>query len=41
VVPLDDESLNDGCTCYEQLRLSSGWIKLGLLCFSAEYSWSF
>ena len=28
-VPLDDVSLNDGCTYYEQLHVAAGWIKLG------------
>jgi len=31
VVLLDDVSLNDGCTYYEQLRVPIGWIKLGAL----------
>ena len=29
-VLLDDISLNDGCTYYEQLHVTAGWIKLGL-----------
>jgi len=29
-VLLDDMALNDGCTYYEQLRVATGWIKLGL-----------
>jgi len=32
-VLLDDASVSDGCTHYEQLHVAAvGWIKLGLLC---------
>ena len=31
VVLLDNVSVNDGCTYYEQLHVATGWIKLGLL----------
>jgi len=31
VVLLDDVSMNDGCSYYEQMHVTAGWIKLGLL----------
>jgi len=37
-VLLDDVSVNDGCTYYEQLLVATGWVKLGRSCCSVKHS---
>jgi len=34
-VLLDDVSVNDGCSYYEQMHVTAGWIKLGLCYYTA------
>ena len=36
VVLLDDVSVTDGCSYYEQIHVTAGWIKLGVLYSSAS-----
>ena len=36
VVLLEDVSVSDGCSYYEQMHVTAGWIKLGLLCIAAS-----